>query len=292
MTFLKKNLNLSLEEKRAAVEYNHPSLSLTHQASLLGLSKGALYYEPVKACEYNLKLMDLIDQQYLKTPFYGSRRMTVALGKMGYSVNRKRIQRLMRLMGLEGLAPGPNTSKPGKEHKIYPYLLRGLAINTPNHVWATDITYVRVLGGFIYLVAVMDWFSRYVLSWRISNTLGTGFCLEALRGALDSSSDKPSIFNMDQGCQFTSNAYTGALEEEQISISMDSKGRALDNIMVERLWRSVKYEEIYLKDYKGKTIKEAKENIKKYFEFYNENRPHQSLGYMTPKQVYYGEMNA
>lgn len=215
------------------MEHNHPNLSLSHQAKLLSLSKGALYYEPVKVSEHNLELMDLIDQQYLKTPYYGSRKMVFALGKMGHAVNRKRVQRLMRLMGLEGLAPGPNTSRPNLEHKIYPYLLRGLTINCPNHVWATDITYIRVFGGFVYLVAVIDWFSRYVLSWRLSNTLGTEFCLEALKEALNYSSEKPMIFNTDQGCQFTSNRFTGFLQDSQILISMDSKGRALDNIMVE-----------------------------------------------------------
>jgi putative transposase len=231
--------------------------------------------------------MDLIDRQYLETPFYGSRKMTVHLKGMGHSVNRKRVQRLMRLMGLEAIYPRINLSKRAMEHKKYPYLLKGLSIFHPNQVWGCDITYIRVFGGFIYLVAVLDWFSRFVLSWKISNTLDSLFCIEAVEDAM-SSFGKPEIFNTDQGCQFTSDAFIKILKDCGIAISMDSKGRVFDNIMVERLWRSLKYEEIYLKGYQEFSVKDATRGIGKYFGFYNTERPHQSLGYKTPKMVFNG----
>jgi len=235
--------------------------------------------------EYNLGLMDLIDRQYLKTPFYGSRRITAYLRQYGHEVNRKRVQRLMRLMGLKGICPGPNLSKRRQEHKVYPYLLKGLSIDRPNLVWSTDITYIRIRDGFIYLMAVLDWYSRYVLSWMLSNSLDARFCLDGLLEALEQSS--PEIFNTDQGSQFTSDEFLAPLKKREIKISMDGKGRVFDNIFVERLWRTVKYEEVYLKDYQ--TVREAKQSLKSYFEFYNNERLHQSLGYLPPASVYFAQ---
>ena len=227
--------------------------------------------------------MDLIDQEYLKYPFYGSRKMTAYLKDAGYNVNRKRIQHLMRKMGIEAIYPKANTSKANKEHKIYPYLLRNVSIKHPDHVWSTDITYIRLETGFVYLTAVIDWFSRFVLSWKLSNTLDTRFCREVLEEAL--LYGQPRIFNTDQGAQFTSHFFLEILEKREIQISMDSKGRALDNIFVERLWRSLKYEEIYLKSYES--ILEAENSINRYFSFYNKERFHQSLNYRTPEKVYF-----
>ena len=260
-------------------------ISISRQAELLGLSKGALYYEAIPESELNLKLMDLIDRIYLEYPFYGSRKITATLERDGHEVNRKRIQRLMRLMGIVSIAPGPQTSKGVKEHKKYPYLLRGLVIERPNHVWSSDITYIRVRGGYAYLVAVIDWFSRLVLSWRFSNSLEGRFCIEALEEAFNRFGH-PQIVNVDQGCQFTSENYVSAVLSRNLKISMDGVGRALDNIMVERLWRSVKYEEVYLKGYQEKTMKEAYDGIKSYFDFYNNKRPHQSLSNKTPNEVH------
>lgn len=232
---------------------------------------------------YNLELMDKIDAQYLKTPFYGSRKMAVCLRDSGYQVNRKRIQRLMQLMGLEAIYPKANLSKRRHDHKTYPYLLKGLAIERPNQVWSTDITYIRLSSGFMYLTAVIDWYSRYVLSWRLSNTLESRFCVEALEEALECF-HAPEIFNTDQGSQFTSETFLDPLLKRNIKISMDSKGRALDNVFIERLWRSLKYEEVYLKDYE--TVREASLSIGKYFNFFNYERPHQSLEYKTPSLFY------
>ena len=226
--------------------------------------------------------MRLIDRQYTRTPFYGSRRLSVWLGNQGFDVNRKRIQRLMRLMGLEAIYPRPNTSRPAKAHRIYPYLLRNVEIVRPNQVWSTDITYVPMNGGFMFLVAVIDWYSRYVLSWRISNTLDAEFCLEALDAALKRGC--PEIFNTDQGSQFTCSDFTGRLATAGIKISMDGRGRALDNIFIERLWRSVKYEDIYLKNYG--TGGALHTGMSRYFRFYNPERPHQALKYSTPLSVY------
>lgn len=266
------------------VDWEHPSLSLNRQCTLLYLSKGSLYYEAIPVGAYNLGLMDLLDRQYLETPFYGSRKMTAYLCGLGHAVSRKRVQRLMRLMGLEAIYPKPNLSKRRHAHKIYPYLLKNVNINRPNFVWSTDITYIRLPTGFLYLTAVIDWFSRYVLSWRLSNCLESGFCVEALLEAL-TRYPHPEIFNTDQGAQFTSGTFLEPLFNRNIKVSMDSKGRALDNIFVERLWRSLKYEEVYLKEYK--TVLEARESISQYFHFYNNKRLHQSLGYKTPQSVHF-----
>jgi putative transposase len=226
--------------------------------------------------------MRLLDEQYLKTPFYGWRRMAICLERLGYTLNPKRIRRLMRIMGLEAIYPKRRTTVPAKDHQVYPYLLRELEVVAPNQVWCTDITYVPMARGFMYLVAVMDWFSRYVLSWELSNTLDGAFCLTALRSALHRG--RPQIFNTDQGSQFTARAFTDILETENIRISMDGRGRALDNVLVERLWRSVKYEDIYLKEYPS--VASLLVGLEAYFRFYNDERPHQSLGYRTPREVH------
>lgn len=226
--------------------------------------------------------MRLIDEQYTRTPFYGIRRMTASLGQEGHKVNHKRIQRLMRLMGLEAIYPKPKLSKRDDQHKVFPYLLRGLAIERSDQVWATDITYIRLRGGFVYLVAVMDWFSRYVLSWSLSVTMDVHFCLEALDDALRKAT--PEIFNSDQGSQFTSIEFTERLRKAEVRISMDGRGRAFDNIFIERLWRSVKYEEVYIKDYEH--VPACMAGLRDWFLFYNTERPHQALGYRTPQQVY------
>jgi putative transposase len=259
---------------------------VTTQCELLGVARATVYYKPVPTCQEDLLLMKLIDAQFTETPFYGRRRMTVCLSKkVGYAVNVKHVRRLMVKMGLQAIYPKPNTSKAHPAHKKYPYLLRDFIVTGKEQVWSTDITYVRLEKGFAYLVAIIDWHSRYVLSWRLSNTLDTDFCLMALEEAL--ALGKPAIFNTDQGCQFTSALWTGRLIEAGISISMDGRGRALDNIFVERLWRSVKYENIYPSAYR--TMGEAEEGLKRYFEFYNNERPHQSLDYETPWAVHYTE---
>jgi putative transposase len=252
-------------------------LSVTRQCELLELPRSTWYYEPAGESAENLDLMRAIDEQYLVTPFYGSRRMAKVL-----RVNRKRVQRLMRLMGIEAIYPKPRTTVTSPGHKIYPYLLRNVEIVQADQVWSTDITYIPMRHGFLYLVAVMDWHSRFVLSWRLSNTMDSGFCLEALEMAL--SMGQPEVFNSDQGSQFTSTVFTGRLEASGIAISMDGRRRALDNVFVERLWRSVKYEEVYLKDYR--TAWEAEESLAAYFHFYCHERIHQSLGYRTPAEVY------
>ena len=226
--------------------------------------------------------MELIDEQYTRTPFYGSRRLTVWLNNLGLSVNRKRTVRLMRQMGLQAIYPKPKLSRRNAEHKIYPYLLRDLIVDKPDQAWATDITYIRLKSGFVYLVAIMDWYSRYVNSWNLSISLEVDFCVEALEKALDIST--PDIFNSDQGSQFTSNKFTTILREQDIQISMDGKGRVFDNIFVERLWRSLKWEEVYLNDYES--VIECKQALDKYFYFYNFDRPHQALGYKTPYDMY------
>jgi len=230
-----------------------------------------------------IELLNLLDEEYTRRPFYGSRKLLVYLRGLGHDINRKRVQRLMGILGISGITPSPNTSKRNQAHKVYPYLLTGVVIERPDQVWSTDITYIRLAHGFAYLVAVIDWHSRYVLAWRLSNSLETQFCLEALEASLKYGT--PDIFNTDQGVQFTSEEFTGFLKGQQIQISMDSKGRALDNIFVERLWRSVKYEDIYLKGYQ--TMSEAYDGLKAYFLFYNNERYHQSLGYKTPREVYH-----
>lgn len=249
---------------------------------MLEVSKGALYYEPRPIDPYTLLLMDLIDAQHTKTPFYGSRRLAVYLKSVGHGVNRKRVQRLMKEMRIEAIYPKPKLSRRNENHKIYPYLLKGLKITRPNQVWSTDITYIKIGNGFGYLTAVIDWYSRYVLSWRLSNTLENTFCIEALKEALDIAT--PEIFNTDQGSQYTATNFLAPLIAKDIKISMDSKGRALDNIFVERLWRSVKYEEVYLKDYQ--TMPQAYMSLRDYLNFYNKERPHQSLAYDVPELWY------
>ena len=265
------------------IDREEPKLSLVRQCALLGISRSSLYYLPTEAGAEDLELMALIDQQYLKTPFYGSRRMTAWLSNHGHQVNRKRVRRLMQLIGLEAIYRRPNTSKPNPGHKVYPYLLRGLEINRVNQVWATDITYIPMARGFLYLVAIMDWHSRYVLAWRLSNTLEVDFCVAALEEAL--SKGRPQIFNTDQGSQFTSEAFTSMLLAQAVQVSMDGRGRCMDNVFVERLWRSIKYEEVYLKAYQNGT--EARKGIGAYLAFYNQERPHQALGYRSPGQVFH-----
>jgi putative transposase len=264
------------------VDRQHPSLSVVRQCALLGISRSAVYYQPVPASQENLELMQLIDQQYLDRPFYGSRRMTAWLRNQGYGVNRKRVRRLMGIMGLRAIYRCPRTSQPAPGQKVYPYLLRGVAITQPNQVWTADITYIPMARGFLYLVAIMDWYSRYVLAWRLSNTLEASFCVEALEEALRTG--VPEIFNTDQGAQFTSQTFTGLLEQHGIRVSMDGKGHYTDNLFIERLWRSLKYEEVYLKAYAGG--KEARVGIGEYFDFYNLERLHQALGYRTPAEVF------
>lgn len=261
-------------------------IPVRRQAKLLGIARSTVYYEPV-VDTYTLELMRLIDEEYTKAPFYGSRKITAVLRRKGYKVNRKRIQRLMRLMGIEAIYPRPNTSRADPDHKIYPYLLRDREITRANEVWGTDITYIRLRHGWLYLVAIMDWASRYVLSWELSTTLEVDFCIRALEKAF--SLTFPEIFNSDQGSQFTSVDFIKKLQEKNIAISMDGRGRAMDNIFTERLWRSVKYEEVYLNDYQ--TVPEAKEEISRYLVFYNQERPHQSLDYRTPGEVYCGSRN-
>jgi len=272
------------ESKRLLVEEGHSELSIRRQCELLGLSRSSFYYEPADVSAEDLRLMRLIDEQYTARPFYGSRRMVVWLGQQGEDVNRKRVRRLMRVMGLEAIYPKPRLSLPGQGHRIYPYLLRGVKVERRDQVWSTDITYIPMASGFMYLAAVIDWYSRYVITWRLSNTLDGSFCLEMLEEALGSG--KPEVFNADQGVQFTASAFTGRLESAGVSVSMDGRGRALDNVFVERLWRSVKYEDVYIWCYE--TVPELRRGLGRYFGFYNEERPHQSLGDWTPGAVYRG----
>lgn len=261
------------------------ALSLSAQCALAGVARSGIYrlrHEKTLS-DLDLELLRLLDAEYTRRPFYGSRRMVLSLRTQGYDVNRKRVQRLMRVLGLAGMAPGPHTSKAHPEHTIYPYLLRGTTITRPDQVWSTDITYVRLAHGFAYLVAIIDWYSRRVLAWRLSNTLEAGFCVDCLREALRAHG-APEIFNTDQGTQFTSTVFTQVLKDAGIAISMDGRGRALDNIFVERLWRSVKYEDIYPKGYE--TLPELLLGLSDYFAFYNSERPHQALSYRTPAAVY------
>ena len=257
---------------------------MRRQCELLGVNRSGLYYEPAAESEANLRLMRLIDEQYLRTPFYGSRRMAAHLAARGEPVNRKRVQRLMRIMGLEAIYPKPRTTTRSPDHKIYPYLLRDLTIDRCDQVWSTDVTYLPLEGGYMFLAAVIDWHSRFVLSWRLSNTLDGRFCLEALEAALGGG--RPEIVNADQGSQFTARAFTGRLEEAGVAVSMDGRGRALDNVFIERLWRSLKYEDVYLKSYR--TVREMATGLSGWCASYNHERPHQSLGYRTPAEVYHG----
>ena len=273
-------MNRSL--RQAMIDRGHKQLSLVRQCTLLNISRASVYYRPVSTRAEDLELMARMDRQYLKTPFYGSRRMKAWLLAEGYLVSRSKVRRLMRLIGLEAIYRRPNTSKPAPGHRVYPYLLKGVDVNRVDQVWAADITYIPMAQGFLYLVAIMDWHSRHVLAWKLSNTMDTDFCVTALEAALGKG--RPEVFNTDQGAQFTSDAFTQTLQERGIRVSMDGKGRYLDNIFVERLWRSIKYEEVYLKAYQ--TVAEARVGINAYLEFYNRRRPHQSLGYRTPAQVY------
>lgn len=265
------------------IELPHPPISVRRQCELIGLNRSTLYYAPATESELNLELMRRIDQQYTKTPFYGWPRLTAQLRRDGYAVKPKRVRRLMQQMGLQALYPKPRTSHKAAGATIYPYLLRDLEIVRPNQVWSADITYVPMVGGFMYLVAILDWFSRYVLAWELSNSLEGSFCEQALQRALDLG--QPEIFNTDQGVQFTAGSFSAALEAAGVRISMDGRGRVFDNIFVERLWRTVKYEDIYPNDYA--TVPALKTGLDKYFTFYNQERLHQSLGYRTPAEVHF-----
>lgn len=258
-------------------------VSIRRQCELLRVSRSGLYYEPEPDSAEELALMRRIDELHLEYPFYGSRKLSVELRSEGLEVNRKRVQRLMRLMGIESTAPKPDTSRPSIAHPVYPYLLKNVEISAPNQVWASDITYIPMAHGFGYLVAIIDWYSRRVLSWRLSNTLDSDFCVEALDEALERFGT-PKIFNTDQGAQFTSEAFTRVLRDRQVRISMDGKGRCIDNIFIERLWRSLKHEHVYRRVYDD--LSEARASIGGYFEFYNHERPHQALGYATPDVFY------
>jgi putative transposase len=266
------------------VERRHPSLSVVRQCRLLGISRSGLYYQRRAVSVQDLTLMKLIDRQYLVTPFYGARRMVAWLKSQHYEVNRKRVRRLMQVMGLRAIYRHPRTSAPAAGHKVYPYLLKGLEITRPNQVWAADVTYIPMARGFLYLVVIMDWYSRYALSWRLSNTLEADFCLNALGDAL--AKGHPEIFNSDQGSQFTSQEFTRVLESHGVRISMDGRGSYTDNLFIERLWRTVKYEEVYLKAYQDG--RDARIGIGNYFSFYNTQRPHQALAYRTPAEVFEG----
>ena len=275
---------MTIDQKRQAVESDYPTIPIVRQCELLGLNRSSLYYTAKGETEYNEMLMKLIDEQYVKTPFYGIDKMTEWLRLEGHPVNPKRVRRLMRQMGLEAVYPRRKRglSIPDTQHKIYPYLLRDVEITRSNQVWSADITYIRMYRGWLYLTAVMDWFSRYVLSWEVSITLESDFCVSALKAAL--SQGQPEIFNTDQGSQFTSVEFTDTLRKAGVQISMDGKGRVFDNIFIERLWRTVKVEEVYLRDYQ--TIAEARYYLGRYFEFYNNERLHQALGYRSPAAVY------
>jgi len=266
------------------IEATHGQLSIRRQCELLGLNRASYYYEAAQESELNLTLMRLIDEQYTATPFYGGPRMTVYLQRQGYAINHKRVQRLMQQMGLQAIYPKPHPTVVNKEHQVYPYLLRNVLLWRPNQVWSADITYIRMAHGFMYLVAVIDWYSRYVLSWQLSNTLDGRFCLLTLQQALAGA--QPEIFNTDQGAQFTATAFTTTVEQAGVQVSMDGRGRALDHIFIERLWRSLKYECIYLNDFDS--VAALEEGVERYFTFYNDERPHQSLAYATPAEVHHG----
>jgi len=284
----KKAINLAREDRLKLIESDRPDITVIRQCDLLQLPRSSFYYKPKGEDEYNQILMNRIDEINTEYPFYGYPRMTAELRREGYNINEKRISRLMGVMGIEAIYPKANLSKRNFDHKVYPYLLKNKVITGVNEVWGTDITYIRLRSGFVYLVALIDWFSRFVLNWVVSTSLDLIFCLECLKEAIDVYG-VPLIHNSDQGSHFTSNDYTGLLNTNGIEISMDSRGRALDNIFTERLWRSLKYEEVYLKDYEN--VEVAKESIGKYFNFYNYRRLHQSLGYMTPAEIYQKNRN-
>jgi len=256
--------------------------SLRAQCRILGINRSGLYYKPVTLSDEILEIMRLLDEEHTRHPFYGVKKMTKYLQENGYKIGKDKVRTLLRSMGLEAIYPKPNTSIPNKQHKIYPYLLKDVEIKRPNQVWSADITYIRLNEGFVYLVAIIDWYSRCVLGWQLSNSLDATFCVEALKEALQHG--KPEIFNTDQGCQFTSGAFTDVLEKEGILISMDAKGKVFDNIFTERLWRTVKYEDVYIKGYQS--IPEVQLGLAEYFDFYNNERYHQSLDYKTPSEVF------
>lgn len=280
---------MSRDRRRALVSADHPRLSVVRQCALVSISRSSYYYTPSGESELNLVLMREIDRQFLETPWYGSRQMARHLRRRGYDVGRTRIRRLMRTMGLQAIYQKPRTSTPNAQHRVYPYLLRGLSIEHPNQVWCADITYIPMHRGFMYLVAVMDWHTRAVLSWRLSNTMDSGFCVEALEEAL-SRYGAPDIFNTDQGAQFTSEEFTGTLSAGGVRISMDGKGRWMDNVFIERLWRSLKYECVYLREFE--TGLQAQQEIENWLHYYNTDRPHSSLGDKTPMEAYIGNKAA
>lgn len=279
----KKKWPRTVRESRAWIDYDNPDLSVRQQCRLLGLHRSNLYYDPVPESEENLHLMRLMDEEHLRHPARGSRQMVDFLMDEDFVVNRKRVQRLMRKMGIEGLSPKRRTTLLQQGHRVYPYLLRNLEIVRPNQVWASDITYIPMRRGFLYLVAVMDWHSRHVLAWRLSNSMDVDFCIEAVEDSFQHG--VPEIFNTDQGAQFTSRDFTNVLKAQGISISMDGKGRAIDNVMIERLWRTVKYEEVYLKEYENGA--DCHRGLAAYFDYYSRKRRHQSLGRQTPWSVYH-----
>ena len=276
---------MTRSERLALVDHDDPNLPVVAQCRLLKVARSTLYYRPVADSADDLAVMRRMDELHLAWPFYGSRRMAAVLRREGWAVNRKRAKRLMKVMAIEAIYQKPNTSKGHPDHKVYPYLLRGLTIDRPNQVWCADITYIPMAKGFVYLVAVMDWFSRRVLSWRVSITMESDFCVEALAEAMERHG-QPEIFNTDQGVQFTSAAFVDELADRGVRISMDGKGRYLDNIFIERLWRSLKYEEVYIKAYGS--VAEARRNLGEWLTFYNDVRPHQSLEYRTPREVFEG----
>lgn len=275
---------MSVEEKKQLIDPFHKELSVRRQCVLLDLHRSNIYYEPVMVSEETLRTMNRIDEIFTESPFYGSRKIKEALRREGWGIGRERVQSLMRKMGLSAIYPKPKLSKKDVANSKYPYLLNNISIVRTNQVWSTDITYIRLQQGFVYLVAIMDWFSRYVLSWRLSNALDTSFCIEALEEALEKGC--PNIFNTDQGSQFTSDDFTGTLRGKGIDISMDGRGRFFDNIFTERLWRTVKYEEVYIKGYQIPA--DAQAGLGEYFPFYNDRRYHQALAYKTPNEVHYG----
>ena len=279
----KKSLAKPLSQKRELIEVGYEQISIRRQGELIGLNRASYYYEPAGESELNLALMSAIDRQYTETPFYGWPKMTVCLRKQGYLVNHKRVYRLMQKMGIQAIYPKKRINPKRTEHPIYPYLLKDVEIVEPNQVWSTDITYIPLQQGFMYLVAVIDWYSRYILAWQLSNSLDGHFCQVALQQALDQG--RPDIFNTDQGVQFTAHEFTAILKQANIQISMDGRGRALDNIFIERFWRSLKYEDIYLHDYASGPALIA--GLKRYFSLYNNERPHQSLDYLTPAEVHF-----
>ncbi|MBF0253319.1 MAG: IS3 family transposase [Candidatus Omnitrophica bacterium] len=286
--WLKKKLGFAgAKERLSLISEADKNLSIRNQCELMGITRSRYYYKQTPEQDKTFEIMNLLDEEHTKRPFYGVRKMTEFLNREGYKIGTDKVRTLLRRMGLEAICPKRNLSRKRKDHKVYPYLLRGVKMVRPNQVWSTDITYVRLLEGFAYLVAIIDWFSRYVISWSISNTADVDLCMEALESSLKYG--KPEIFNTDQGCQFTSDKFTGRLKDKKIKISMDGRGMMFDNIFVERLWRTVKYEDIYIRGYE--TIPESRKGLKKYFEFYNNERYHQSLNYKTPWEFYSGIAN-